>query len=93
MLSILGNDILRSGAKIGWIEGNDIRDHDGKKLGYFTDTHVYRGKDGIAVAFIKNNDFSLSNGSIIKLDELRHHVTGGNLSDIARGAIKVLMGD
>lgn len=93
MLSILGNDILRSGIKIGWIEGNDIRDRDGKKLGYFTDTHVYREKDGIAVAFIKNNDFFLSNGSIIKLDELRHHVPGGNLSDTARGAIKVLMGD
>ena len=36
MVKIIGNDIWRGGEKIGWIEGDYVRDRDGKKLGLFS---------------------------------------------------------
>lgn len=93
MIKITGNDIKRGGVKLGWIEGNDIRDHLGQKLGYFSSNDIYRA-NGAKVGFIDGNNLYIVNGPSIRLDDLRErHVNGGNVSDLIRAAVMILVGD
>ena len=95
MVKLIGNDVWRSGEKIGWIEGSHIRDRDGKKLGYFEDKYV-RDLDGHKIAFIEQ-DHLVSQGSgseaRIHLDRVAEEVQGGVLSEIGKCAVYVLLGN
>ena len=94
MLKIIGNDIKRGGVKLGWIDGNDIRNHEGKKLGYFTSNDVYRA-DGVKIGFTQGNElYFVNSGRKVHLDDLRQKfVVGGSFSDLARAAVLILIGD
>ncbi len=92
MLKIEGNDILRAGEKIGWVEGNHILAHDGKKLGYFEGNFVYN-INAQKVAYIEG-DFLVSQGSTsakTRLEQIAEEVTGGVLPEIGKCAIYVLL--
>ncbi|MDP2598463.1 MAG: hypothetical protein Q8P49_01385 [Candidatus Liptonbacteria bacterium] len=94
MIKIVGNDIMRNGEKIGWIEGNDVRARDGKKLGWFEEHYVYNS-DGQKVAYIEG-DFLVSYGGSdatrLRLEKVSAEVTGGILPAIGRCAIYALLG-
>ena len=93
MLKITGNDVRRGGVKIGWIEGNDIKDENGKKLGYFTGNDIYK-VNGAKLGFTSGNDLYFTSGRSIRLDDIRtKYVVGGGISDLARAAVLMLIGD
>lgn len=93
MIKVIGNDLKRAGVKIGWIEGNDIRDHENRKLGYFESDDVRRA-DGVKVGYIQGNNLYIINGPTIRVDDIRErHVMGGGISDVARAAVMILIGD
>jgi hypothetical protein len=93
MLKIINNrDITRGGVRIGWVEGNDIRDHENKKLGYFTSNDIYKA-NGIKAGFIQGNNLYFTTGRTVRLDDLNKEVMGGSLPNLARAAILVIIGD
>jgi len=93
MLKITGNDIRRGGVKIGWVDGNDIKNEEGRKLGYFTSNDIYRA-DGTKIGFTQGNNLCFNSGRTVRLDDIREkHVVGGGMSDLARSAVLMLIGD
>ncbi len=92
MLNIVGNDITRGGEKIGYFQDNDIYNHEGKKLGYFTENDIYN-VDGRKLAYIEGNFIKTFDDKTMRLEDNREHVSGGTLSDLARVAIRMLLGD
>jgi len=93
MLKIIDNDIMRSGQKVGWIEGNDIRARDGRKLGYFVGNFVY-GAEGHKQAYIEGNYLHSESSSTTKvsLDKINESVEGGMLPEIGKCAVYMLIG-
>lgn len=91
MIKIVDNDIFRGGQKIGWIEGNDIWGNSGK-LGYFLDNDIYN-KAGKKIGYLEGNYLITIEGKKIRLDENRRIITGGTISDLARAAIRLLLGE
>jgi len=92
---MVGNDILRGGKKIGWLRGNDIYDWNGKKLGYYHDSigDVFSAS-GRKIAYLRGNYLETSDGyTKVRLDEVHREVSGGGISEIARAAIRILLGD
>lgn len=93
MIKIVGNDITRGGEKIGWIEGNDIYDHNGHKLGYASGNNIYN-HGGQKLGYLEGDHLKGEDGSTnIHLEENRRVVTGGSHSDLTRGAIRILLGE
>lgn len=93
MLKITGNDIWRSGEKIGWIEGNRIRARDGKKLGYFEGNFIY-GEDGWKVAYVEGDHLFSDGGNVkVPLEKISEEIEGGMLPETGKCAIYVLLGD
>ena len=94
MVKIIGNEIWRSGEKIGWVEDDHIRDRAGKRLGYFRDRFVY-DMDDHKIAYIEQ-DYLISQGSgseaKIRLNEVAENIEGGVLSEIGKCAVYVLLG-
>ena len=95
MVKLIGNDVWRASEKIGWIEGNYVRDRDGKRLGYFQDQYVYDA-NARKIAFIEG-DYLVSEGSgseaKIRLNQIAEEVQGGVLSEIGKCAVYMLLGD
>ena len=95
MIKIIGNDIWRSGQKIGWIDEHYVRDRDGKRLGYFRDRFVYDMNDH-KIAYIEQ-DYLVSEGSgseaKIRLEKMAEEIEGGVLPEIGKCAVYVLLGD
>ena len=94
MITIRGNDFWRGTEKLGYILDNDIYDYNGKKLGYFEGTHIY-DFSARKIAYIQGNEvISIADEDLrFKLDENRRRVSGGALSDVARAAVRLLIGD
>mgnify|MGYP001597430880 CR=1 FL=1 len=95
MIKIIGNDIKRDGEKLGWIDGNDVRDMSNRKLGYVVGDDIHRGSDGFKTAFVDGAFIIIgSSGKKISIVENRsRHVTGGSISDAMRAAIRLFFGD
>lgn len=93
MIKISGNDINRGGEKIGWIEGNDVRDMSNRKLAFVQGDDIFRGSDGFKIAFIEGAYIITSSGKKISVDENKKHVTGGSASNEMRAAIRLVFGD
>jgi hypothetical protein len=92
MIKIYGNDIWRGGQKIGWIVGNDVYNARGDKTGYFQSNDIYR-RDGMKIGYIEGNIlYSTTDGKSFRLDEIRNTIRGGSISDLARAAIRLLIG-
>ena len=95
MIKIIGNDIKRDGEKIGWIEGNDVRDMSNRKLGFVVGDDIRRGSDGIKIAFIEGAYIIIgSSGKKISVTENnQRHVSGGSAPNEMRAAIRLFFGD
>lgn len=94
MIKITGNDIRRDGEKIGWIEGNDVRDMSNRKLAFVVGDDIFRGSDGRKMAFIEGAYIVTSSGKKINVTENnQRHVTGGSASNEMRAAIRLFFGD
>ena len=93
MIKIIGNDVRRGMDKIGYVQGNDIHDHEGHKVGYFADNHIYDAS-GRKVARLQGDAiFDAQGGVVAKVSENNESVSGGAHSDLSRAAIRVLLGD
>ena len=94
MVKLIGNDIYRGGQKIGWLEGNHVRDRAGNRVGYFEENFVYN-KDGHKIAYLEGDFFMPYGGSSaskVRLEQIAEDVTGGVIPEIARAAIYILLG-
>ncbi|MGB9743585.1 MAG: 5-fold beta-flower protein [Minisyncoccales bacterium] len=91
MIKIVDNDILREGQKIGYIDGNDIRDQSGQKLGYFTSDTVYDAMSRV-VARLKDNYVFIGSRQVA-LQAVLRKVISNYYSNIARAAVAVLFGE
>jgi hypothetical protein len=93
MLKIEGHEIWRSGERAGYIDGNHIRNHDYKMLGYFSDGHVYNAA-GHKIAYIEGNHLHPEDGSgaKISLDDVNKGISGGVLPELGKCAIYCLIG-
>ncbi|MEK7193446.1 MAG: 4-fold beta flower protein [Patescibacteria group bacterium] len=92
MITIIGNDVRRGGAKIGWVRANDVYNEDGKKVGYFSSNDIY-DTNNHKLGYIEGNYLYASDGHKIELDDIRKEITGGSLSDLERAAVRLLLGD
>lgn len=94
MIKIIGNDIKRDGEKIGWIDGNDVRDMSNRKLGYVIGDDIFRGSDGFKTAFVDGAYIISFSGKKMSVTENNQkHVTGGLISNEMRAAIRLFFGD
>jgi len=95
MIKIIGNDIKRDGEKIGWIDGNDVRDMSNRKLGFVIGDDIFRGSDGFKIAFTEGAYiFVGSSGKKLSVTENNQkHVTGGYISNEMRAAVRLFFGD
>lgn len=93
MIKIIGNDIFRSGEKIGYIRGNDILNIGGNKLGYFSGDDIYN-YSGKKIGYLEGNLIKYENGNRkISVLENKSRISGGAISDVCRAAIRLLLGD
>lgn len=93
MIKIIGNDIMRSGEKIGYIKGNDILNTVGNKLGYFSGDDIYN-YNGRKIGYLEGNSIKYENGNKkINILENKSRISGGAISDVCRAAIRLLFGD
>jgi len=93
MIKIIGNDVMRGGEKIGWIEENSIFDEKGKKVGYVAGHEIY-DHSGDKRAHLEGNYIRMTNGSEpMKIDEVHEDIIGGSYSDEIRAAIRLFLGD
>lgn len=92
MIKIFGNDLMRGSIKIGWLEGNDILDENGRKLGYYSSNDIYDA-GGRRIGYTEGASLVTADGKKFPLDDLRERVSGGSISDLARAAILLLIGD
>lgn len=92
MVKIIGNDIWRAGQKIGWIDGDHVRAHDGTKLGYFQGNFVF-GEDGHKLATIEGDHLIAYGGNAkVLLEKISEDIEGGVLPEIGKCAVYVLLG-
>jgi hypothetical protein len=93
MVKIIGNDVWRSGEKIGFIDGTHIRTHDGHRIGFFEGNYVYN-QEGNKTAEIENGYLvSYGGSSKISLDKVNESIEGGVLPEIGKCAVYVLLGN
>ncbi|OGY99566.1 MAG: hypothetical protein A2945_02890 [Candidatus Liptonbacteria bacterium RIFCSPLOWO2_01_FULL_52_25] len=91
MIKINGNDIMRSGKKIGWIDGNDIRDYEGQKVGWFEDNDIYN-VGGRKIGYVENGYLNASDGGTkVPFEKINREITGGVLTEVQKCAIYMLL--
>lgn len=92
MIKIIDNKIFRDGEKIGWIEGQHLRDQSGNKVGYCQDNFIYN-EGAHKVAYIHENELVLENGEPSVLIEKINEEVEGAYSLLMKGAVWVLFQD
>lgn len=93
MIKVIDDKLWRGGEKIGWLDENRIYDHEGRKLGYFEGESIYN-VDGHKIGYIEGDEIhSTTDDRVIRLEDNHEHVSGGEISDVARAAIRLLLGD
>ena len=93
MIQIIGKDIKRANVMIGWIDGERIRDHAGKEVGYFGDVNKVWNAEGKKIATLEGEYIYLEGGhDKIRIEDNMKEVTGGTVSDLCRAAIRLLLG-
>jgi len=92
MIEIKGSDIMRGGARIGYVRGNDIYSREGKKLGYVSDNRIFNS-GGSKVGWIEGDYVKTSDNKNMRIEENNKHVSGGEIPDTQRAAIRFFLGD
>jgi hypothetical protein len=91
-MKIFDNKIWRDGEKIGWLDGEHVRNHEDQKLGYFQNGIIYN-EAGHKVAYIFENELKLQDGGAsIQLEHINHEIEG-TAPMIEKCAVHVLMED
>ncbi len=89
-----GNDIMRGGLKIGYIESNHIFNHEGKKIGYVSGNMIF---DHMAkkIAYLEGEFVYTVASSLkkVRIEDEIMNINAGLLSDVMRVAIKFFFGD
>jgi hypothetical protein len=93
MLKISGHEIWRDGERVGYVDGDHIRDHAYKMLGYFSGDHVFNA-GGHKIAYLEGNHLlsESSPSTKVHVDEINRSITGSMLPEIGRCAIYMLIG-
>lgn len=93
MLKIVGNDVMREGHKVGWVEATRVFSATGKKLGYVQDAKIFNS-EGDKVAYIDGNHlYSQGDTDVrISLDKVNESISGGVYPIAVRCAVYVLIG-
>lgn len=92
MLKIDGHHIWRGGDKIGYVEGNHLYNHEGHRVGYWTDDSVY-DMNGNRLLRIEKNNIIAHDGTQHHLDNVIGDIPSATLDDTAKVAIKTFFGD
>ncbi len=93
MINVSGKDLMRAGQKIGYIQGNDIFSHEGRKLGYVQGNHVFN-RDGQKLAYLQDDHiYHAHDSQKTRIEDNHQQVSGGEISDVQRAAVRVLLGD
>lgn len=90
MPKVIDNKIWHDDQKIGWIDGEHIRDMANTKLGWFENGFVYRESDARKIAYIHENELCYENGRTPSSLEHINEEVQGNVPMLAKCAIKVL---
>lgn len=92
MIKVEGNEFVRSGARIGRIEGEHY-DHGGQKAGYFLGDHIYDAA-GRKAAYLQGDYIHFDNSNQkIRIEDNNRDVSGGSLNNLQRAAVRVLLGE
>ena len=89
MPHVIDNKIWHDSQKLGWIDGEHIRDMSNNKLGYFENGFVYN-ETGHKVAYIHENELMYENGREPSSLEHINVDIQGNIPILAKCAIKTL---
>jgi len=92
MIKVDGNTLWRGGEKIGWVENYRVYDHNGYEIGYYENERIYDAH-GKEIGWIKGDYIETHGGRSIRLDDNRWDIEGGDFSDLARAAVRLLLGD
>lgn len=91
-MKIFDNKIWHDGQKIGWIDGEHVRDNSNQKLGWFQNGFVYN-EAGQKVAYIFENELKFENGQpSISLDHINEKIEG-TAPMLQKCAVQVLVED
>jgi len=91
MIQIINNEIKRDGIKIGWIDGNHVFDHSGKKVAYFYEKEAF-GMDGKKIAYLEGEYVVFpKNNTKVRIED-NNKLVGGIVSDMCRAAIRLTLG-
>lgn len=91
MIQIVNNDIKRDGIKIGYIQGDHIYDHYGKRLAYFSGNEAL-GEDGKRIAHIDGEYvYFPKNNTKVRIED-NNKLVGGTVSDICRATVRLVLG-
>ena len=91
MIQIVKNELFRGGTRIGWIDGDCIRDHAYEKVAYFTHDQVL-DKGGSKVAYISGDFLYFAHTGAKSRLEDNNQVVQGIVSDICKAAIVIALG-
>lgn len=93
MVKVRDNYLFRGDDEIGKIMDNGVYEHTGRRLGYFRDNHVY-DNEGRELAWLDGNRIKFPHDSTtLRLEDVTEKILGGPYSDLARVAVKILLGD
>ena len=95
MINIKDNDLWRGGEKVGYIEGDHIVDHAGKKLGHFSESEkkIYDESDKEVGKIVGNHITFPGDEHFIRLEDNQEQIVGGVYSDVVRAAIRIFLGE
>jgi hypothetical protein len=89
-MKIIDHKIYHDGQKMGWIDGEHVRDGSNAKLGYFQNGCIYN-ETGQKIAYIHENDLMFENGqSAIPLEHINGQIEGTDPL-LVKCAVHVLM--
>ena len=95
MITIKDKELWRGGEKVGRVEEDHILDHEGKRLGHFSDSEkkIY-DENGKEVGKIVGNHITFPGDEhYIRVEDNQQLILGGVYSDVARAAIRIFLGE
>ncbi len=92
MIEIDGSTLWRGGEKIGWVENYRVYAKDGYELGYYENGKIY-DRNGHELGWIEGDYLKTPSGNSIKLEYINDEISGGDFSELARAAVRLLLGD
>lgn len=93
MIEVQGQELWRSGVKIGYVSKRHIFSHEGKDLGYSSGNYVYDA-DGRRLAYLQGDYICFNDSSRkIRIEDNEQSVVGGSFSNVENAAIRILLGE